>query len=350
MARLFERLFPSAARAVELALTDPRTPIRSPWSSTSLSRVALADLEGLAPGEVQRSQAMKVPSVVRSRGLICGTLSRYPLSRWEGDTKLTPAPWMVSTNTGQSPRIRMLWTLDDMFFSGLGLWAVERGADGESGNITDALRVPPGQWNVQPDTGIVLVDGRPASTEEVILFEGPQEGLLTIADGAIVASRDMTRAWAARVEAPVPLIVVKQTDTALQLDEDEIDDMLDDFEKARRNGGSVFGPRGYEIDIEGDVKTDLFVEGRNAERIDFGNYANMPAAMLDGSLSTATLTYSTTEGKRSEFVDFSLAYWAMPIEARLSQDDVLPNGQDCRFDLQWLTTPTQPATNPGQED
>lgn len=326
------------------------SPVRSPWTSTSLTRVVLADMAGLKPGAVTRAQAMKVPGVARGRGLICGTLSRYPLTRWAGETRLDPAPWMVSTRTGQSPRLRMLWTLDDVLFSGLSPWAVERGPAGESGSITDALRIPPGRWAVEP-SGAVLVDGKPASAEEVLLFEGPQEGLLTIADEAVEASRAMAAAWSQRVKSPIPLINIKQRENTLQLNKPEIEGMLDDFEAARSNGGgTTFTPAEVDAEVLGDVKADLYIEGRNAERLDWGNYVGLPAAMLDGSMSTATLTYSTSEGKRSEFVDFSLAYWAMPIEARLSQDDVLPEGQDCRFDLAYLTSTVQPATNPGQED
>ena len=81
-----------------------------------------------------------------------------------------------------------------------------------------------------------------------------------------------------------------------------------------------------------------------------GLCACAPAAMLDGSMSTATLTYSTQEGKRSEFVDYSLNYWASAVEARLSQDDVTPEGTFVRFDISWLTSPNQPGQNPSQED
>lgn len=348
--RLFERSFPTAAAAT-FAMTNP--PVRSPFATATLSRVVLADMTGVKAGTITRSDAMKVPAIARARGLICGTLSRYPLSRWNGDTRLEPAPWMVSTRTGISPRLRMLWTLDDQLFSGVSVWAVERGPKGDGadvGPMTDAIRIAPGVWTLD-EAGRVLVDGKPVSDEEVLVFEGPQEGLLTIADEAIDASRAMRSAWATRVKSPIPLVVLKQTDKNVHYEDTEVDEMLDDAEAARANGGAMFAPDGIDPAFPGDVKTDLFIEGRNAERLDYGNYANMPAAMLDGSMSTATLTYSTTEGRRSEFVDFSLAYWAMPIEARASQADVLPApDEDARFDLEYLTTPTQPATNPGQKD
>ena len=146
-------------------MSDPRSALRSPWSSTSLTRIALADLTGLNPGETTRADAMKVPAVVRGRGLICGTLSRYPLTLWQlgptpdSDVQLVTPKWFQSTGTGQSPITRMLWTLDDLIFCGMSVWATSRD---DNGDITDAVRIAPAYWTVNPDSLGVLVNGEPA--------------------------------------------------------------------------------------------------------------------------------------------------------------------------------------------
>lgn len=350
---LFEKLLPSRQVA---AFVMGNAPLASPWSSTQLTRVALADMLGVESGIVTRSDAMKIAPVARGRGLICGTLSRYPLTLWkdagtgnpDDDVQLPSPAWMTSTNTPVSTISRMLWTLDDLLFSGLSLWAVERDA---SGAITDAIRVDRANWSVDPDSLGVIVNGSPVSDpRSVILFEGPQEGLLTIANDAVKASRNLAKAWQRRVESPIPVMSLRQTDQNAGLVPEEVDEALLDLELARVNGSSVFVPFGYEVGVHGDVKTDLFVEGRNAERLDWGNYIGLPAAMLDGSMSTATLTYSTSEGKRSEFVDYSLSYWASAPEARLSLDDVTEPGTYVRFDLKWLTNAIQQTRNTGVED
>ena len=49
-------------------------------------------------------------------------------------------------------------------------------------------------------------------------------------------------------------------------------------------------------------------------------------------------------------VDLSLAFWATPLEARLSMDDVTPAGSRIAFDLEYLSTPTQPAQGAAHED
>lgn len=352
-------LFGPSREAVGLLVTDPTAPIRSPWTSTQLRRVIVSELAGVESAEVSRSDAVRIPAVSRGRGLICGTLARHPLTLHRytdggdgghasaGEQVPTPA-WLTSTNTRQSPSSRVLWTLDDLLFSGLSVWAVERDADNA---ITDAVRVSPAYWSIDPDSLGVIVNGKLADDDEVIVFEGPQDGLLTIADDAIRASRNLANAWQQRVKAPIPLTAIRQTDPNAQLTDDEVDDLIIDWESARANGGTAFIPPGFDVDALGAGQApDLYVEGRNAERIDWANFIGLPAAMLDGSMSTATLTYSTQEGKRSEFVDYSLNYWAQPIEARLSQDDITPEGTFCRFDIRWLTNPEQGGSNPPMED
>lgn len=345
-------LGPSKA-SVGLLVNGPNAPIRSPWSSTQLRRVALSELAGVEPRVVSRSDAMRVPAITRARGLICGTLSRYPLTLWRyvdgvNDERVPTPAWMTSTRTRQGPSQRMLWSLDDMLFGAMSVWAVERDADKA---ITDAIRIDPIYWTVDPDSRGVLVNGQPVSDDEVLVIEGPQDGLLTMAEDAVRASRNLANAWQQRVKAPVPLLAIKQTDPNAQLTDDEIDDLILDSEAARANGGTAFCPPGFEFDAMGTgAAPDLYVEGRNADRIDWANFVGLPAAMLDGSMSTATLTYSTQEGKRSEFVDYSLNYWAAAVESRLSQDDVTPEGTFVRFDISWLTNPVQAGTNPSSED
>ncbi|PKQ22207.1 MAG: hypothetical protein CVT65_14510 [Actinobacteria bacterium HGW-Actinobacteria-5] len=146
------------------------------------------------------------------------------------------------------------------------------------------------------------------------------------------------------------MVKITQTEANTDLTEDEVDDMVLDFDTARQDSATAFVPYGYDAEAMGVVAPDLYIEGRNADRLDWANNIGLPAALLEGSMATATLTYSTQEGRRNEFVDYSLAAWALPMEDRLSQDDVTPPGHYIRFDLQWLLSTTQHGTNPGTED
>lgn len=347
---LFDKLLPSR-QAVGLLLARPDQPaIRSPWTESNLARVALADITGMQVPGVSRLEAMGVPAVARGRGLIVGHLSALPLKLWDAaaGVEVQAPAWFGSTRTLQSPRMRLAWTFDDLIFTGMSLWACERDA---AGGIVDAIRVPRNQWRPDPDTLGVEVNGQavtdPAS---VILFEGLQEGLLTIAAGDIRGALDMSSAWRKRVKSPIPNVALTQTEQNVELEDDEIDQLILDWEAAREASGTAFVPWGIKADAMGDVKTELFTDGRNGSRLDLANYLQVPASLLEGSQSTATLTYSTQEGRRSDFLDSCLTYWAAPIEARLSQDDITPDGSTVRFDYSSLATPTQPAHTNTTED
>lgn len=329
----------------------PHTGLKSPWAPRShLERVVAADIYGAdgkpLAGGISRAQAMKVPSIVKGRSLIVGTLARQPLAKFRGETKIDADAWMYRTSTAQAPRTRMLWTLDDLIFYGTSLWALERGAQGR---ILDAVRVPPAWWEVDEDLN-VLVYGQPVKAEDVVLIEGPQDGLLEIANETIAGALAIERAWIKRVKTPVPLMELHSTESAHDLEEDEVDELLKAWESARAEGGTAYTPASIEAKVHGTTPTDLFTNGRNGVRLDVANFLGLPASLLEGSTSTASLTYSTTEGKRNELVDYSLAFWANPIEARLSQDDVVPAGQRVAFDLEYLTDPAQPAQGPVHED
>lgn len=339
--------FTSRVTALQADASPVYSSIRSPWTSTALSKIAYSDIFGGETTIVSRAEAMKVPAIAKGRALIVGTLSRQPLAKFRGGEKIASDAWMYRTNAQVSPQVRMAWTIDDLIFYGNSLWAVQRGSRNQ---LLDAIRVPREYWHVDPDSLGILVRGELVSAEEVLYFEGPQDGLLDIASEDIRAARAMSRAWASRVDAPVPLIELHITDVNAQLEDDEQDALVDSWEAARRLGGTALTPAEIETKVHGTTPTDLFVNGRNASRLDFANFLALPAQLLEGSTATASLTYSTQEGARNELVDLSLAFWATPIEARLSMDDVTPAGTRTAFDLEYLSTPTQPAQGPAHED
>jgi phage portal protein BeeE len=137
-----------------------------------------------------------------------------------------------------------------------------------------------------------------------------------------------------------------------QMEDEEIQDLITAWADARTppNGAVGFTDNRVEVRVHGTVSADMFENARNAAVLDEARLTGVPAGILDGSQSTASLTYSTQEGRRNEFLDYSLAQFLDPIEARLSPDDVSGPGRVIRFDRSSLTALAAPAITEPQED
>lgn len=331
------------------ATTSARSPrIASPWSQgNSLAAIQTA-MFGETYAPMTRAEAMRVPAMAKARAIITGTLAKQPLGLYDNGTPVTPLPrWMQATNTELPVWHRMAWTLDDLIFSGWSLW-VKDGA----GYDFDAMRVPFDLWQFNAFGGIeISVNGDwvPVRGDEVILFVGPQEGMLDLAADTLRGARAVEKTILDRARTPYSAIDIKQTD-GTALEPEEIDDLIEDFIASRRDhDGSSIGyvPGGIELEYHGE-KPEMLIEARNAYRLDVAAFANLPGQILDASLSTASLTYSTQEGRRNELLDYSLGYWADPIASRLSQDDVVEPGLSVRFDMTdfvaLITNPAAPTT------
>lgn len=298
-------------------------------------------------GDVNRNAAMQIPAIVRARSILIGIIAQFGMKEFEGETEVAQ-PWLYTTSGNVSLWHRMAWTLDDWLFYGWSAWAVQRDADDQ---ITDGARIPYERWTVDERTGEIRVDGKTANASEVLLLPGPFEGLLLAGAPTIRGARALDRAWVGRAQNPIPLIVIQQT-TDDEMEDDEVDEMVAAYAAARTSptGAVVWSDSRTKIEALGTVSTDLFEEGRNAIVLDIARLTGLPAALLDGSLSSATLTYSTQEGTHNEFADFSLAYWTAPFESRMSMDDVCKPGRRIRLDkTDFITTANAPIAAPVED-
>ena len=349
-----------------VGLAGGRSGIRSPWAGSSLQSAVFADIFGADDTPATRAQAMTVPPVVKARHLICTILPNYPLRQYENAAEVTAQPaWLAGTDSEVHPSTRLTWTFDDMYFAGWSLWAVERSTDPTNGwedrkgrwipAIVDAARVPPERWTfkAQADGSVTLdVDGQPVENPlEVVLIPGPFEGILATATRTMRGAVNIEKTWVARARSPIPALELHQT-TDDELDDDEIDALIAAWSDARDDpaGAVAYTPYNIEARPHGTADPMFLIEGRNAVRLDIANFSGLPATALDGSLSTASLTYSTEEGKRNELADLSLVMWRTPLEGRLSMDDVCPPGQRIALDLSDWLTPDQSGTAPARED
>lgn len=320
----------------------------SPWSTAQLARVVAEAAFGQQAQLLTRADAMSHPAFVKGRGMIVSQIAPAPLVVLDERGPVTTQPaWLYRTAGTLSPYHRMLWTVDDIICEGWSLWGTPRD---DAGLITDGERIPSEWWHFDAD-GRIIVNDEVVSAEEYTLIPGPSEGFLEYAHRSMRGAIALEDAYVKRARVPIPLVELHETVEG-SLEDDEIDALIDDYVEARKdeNGAVTFTPSGIELKVHGEQAANLAIEGRNFSRIDVANFLMLPASALDGSLSTASLTYSTQEGQRNEVQDYSIAYWSDPIAARFSQDDVVPKGQRVRFDFAQQRTTTPSPTGPVTKD
>lgn len=329
--------------------------IRSPFAG-DLNRVVVPDLLSLFGIDdwscFGRAQAMSLPGVFRARAILLSLIADKPLHGWRYDEKLpfeAQPSFLYRTPGILGPWQRMARTLDDLIFYPWSLWLTQRGAADNSGRkpILNAVHCPYESWQVN-EAGLIEVKNQDggwdvADEDEVLLIPGPSEGLIAYAVRTLRGSAAIEDAWVTRARNPSPITELHLTED-IPLTDTEVTATRDAWVEARRSssGSVAVTPSNIDvIDHGGDADAQLYVEGRNSSRLDIAAFFNLPGAILDATTATASLTYVTQEGTRTSVYDLSLPYWVRPIESRLSQDDVVPQGQSVRFDFTSLA-PTAP--------
>ena len=335
---VLERLFPR--------IPDMRVmPQIEAWVDRSnLEQVVLHDL-GIVSVPLGRAAAMRVPAMARARNLTAGTVAPLPLQALRGADVADPQPyWMFGTDgqlgdltpaqrrkwsvTPQGPYHRMAWTVDDLLFYGESLWLVtQRLATGFPSRM---VRVPFDQWSVE-DGVVVDTDMDPFPAADLVWIPGAVEGLLSFGAGTLQMAYDLERN--ARDVAMRPLRLEAHQTSAAELTPGERADIVSEIKAAMAaNDGVLFTNNAVEL-VEHRVDSDALQLGaRNASALDVARIANMPAMMLDATAQGASLEYQTMTGRNQQWLDYGLALFMDPVEARLSMDDVLPAGQRSAFD------------------
>lgn len=334
----------------------PFPQIASPWAPTPshLQSIVWSDIFDRETRPLNRDAAMRVPAVARARHLVAPTIARLPLTVWRSDVEVTPGPsWISRSKIDASPFHRMLWTIDDLIFYGWSLWIVERGA---SGQVLDAARIPYAWWDVEDDGRIMIQLGpdqekRPAAADEVVLIPGFHEGIVNFGVDAIRQAAALAETARERAEHPAAMIDLHYTGDN-PMTEDQIDALVDRWIAARNRNKSGVGFTNKLVEARelGTGDTQLLIEGRNAAAVEVARVIGLPAAMIDAVTASAGLEYNTGETRNAQFIDYGLAAYMESVTARLSADDVVPQGQSVRFDTSTLRDLAPAPTGPITED
>ncbi|OII04309.1 hypothetical protein BIU96_07875 [Curtobacterium sp. MCBA15_008] len=241
----------------------------------------------------------------------------------------------------------LTWVADDILFLGHALLSVKRGSDGFPVSID---RISPDRYTIT--NGSILVDEKPVDARDVIFVPGLVDGLLDIGARSIRGARYVEEAWVGRVRNPIPQTVIKETTDQTNISDERAEGIVRQFNEKRRDpdGATTYVPYGLAVEALGANDSNLFVEARNALRIDIGSFVGVPSTLMDATTVQASLTYENKAGERDRFYVEALPLYAAAIEQRLSLDDVVPRGQRVRFDFSELYAQVPTPTGAPTED
>ncbi|HUG50384.1 MAG TPA: hypothetical protein VLZ78_05245 [Terrimesophilobacter sp.] len=332
----------------------------------SIHSMFVADALPVAPDAVTRDTAFRVPAVDRAHDVICSVIADMPWVAYDGTrmvrdaetgelepTRLEQQPeWLTNTKTGIPPYDLRWAVTSDLFMHGWAAIGFELGADGLP---TDALHIPKALWSIKDGTIQVnaQIDARYRQRVVPIRLGYGKNGMMVDALDDIKAARTIADAYRDRIENPI-------AHTTLTVEGDKWDgwswserEEMRQFwitGRAAKGGAVAMKPSWITADMSGQLPTDLFESGRNANRLDLANHAGLPASMLEGvrqggSGGGTEMRYTGVQNgaQRSEVWDFGVRKYAGAIAARLSLDDVCASGHLIRLDTsRFLATPAPP--------
>ena len=271
-----------------------------------------------------RAEAISVPAMARARHVIC-TPARLPLAvtpeAYENDALIRqpdPNRTRAAVHTD---------TLDSLLFHGSACWRVtDRYADGRPRR---AEYVALHRLAMDRDSGWQL-DDSPVSSSDLIWFEGPHEGILSLGRRALRAAVNLDRAYSATAQNPVVAAELHQL-SGDQLSKDEQETLVSQTREAMRSRGVVYTNEALELKVHAAESENLLISGRQAAAVDIARTVGLPAPIIDAYAPGSSGTYQTFAARLREARDIGIDAYASAVTDRLSMDDILPRGVQCQY-------------------
>lgn len=282
---------------------------------------------------VSRRAAMTVPAVARARNIIAGTIASLEMQTYLESTEaeLPNRPVIKQPDPSLARSTTTVWTIDDLIFYGVAYWTI-LATSPEDGRVTQARRIDPLRVNTRTDaTGQLIlaytVDGVDVPMRGVgslIVFWGPDEGVLARASRTINAAIELEAAALRMAQEPVPAMVLRNEGMNLPADQKEA--LLTAFKSARRTRSTAYVEGPINLEVVGlDSAQMQLTEARAYTASEIARVMNIPAWYINAE--SATSTYSNVSAERRSLLDFSLRPYLDSFESRLSMDDITPRGQ-----------------------
>jgi hypothetical protein len=296
----------------------PAPNLSSPWSTgTGLSPLLAQDLGyGTAGTPATVHEALACPPIYRGIAALSTLVSQLHFTYDDGSDLSKDDAWMNEGVGSITPGQRLAATIQDLILSRDSVLWVQR----EGGRITQAVKLPRDLWGLDW-MGNVIINGKtPPDQSQFIYFQSLMPlGLCEAAAETIRHFHDLRATIRARGKNPIPLLEIQVTEDWYGSDA-ELADAQKKWSDARMAEFGAVGitPRGLKLVAHtGGSAEDMLIAARNAVRLDFANFLNLAASLLEGA-NGASGTYENTLQAKDELITLSLEMWLKPLEQRMS--------------------------------
>jgi HK97 family phage portal protein len=287
---------------------------------------------------IDRASSLEIPSVVRARNLICGTIAAMPLELYRKSTgeELGKPVWMDQPSPNQPRALTISYTVDSLLFYGWALWKITS-RYAEDGRPASFEWVPNSRitplyegFNNYYIAGYEI-DGVQYSNDDVVTFQSLNDGILTTGARVLRGALDLEIASTLAAATPMPSGYIKNT--GADLDPKEVQGLLAAWKSARQNRSTAYLTSTLEYSPTSFTPKDMmYNEAKQDYATQIARLCNVDAFYLSADANNS-MTYSNLLDSRKQFVSLTLQPFITAIEDRLSMNDVTAIGNEVRFDL-----------------
>jgi Phage portal protein len=284
-------------------------------------------------GWLTRATAWRVPAAAQALQIIAGTLSTLPLARWRGPMLTGDDSLIAQPDPATTRSATIMATVEDLVLYPYAYWIV-LARDGRNFPIA-ARHVPADRVDDRlTEEGIIRYEKEEYEAKAVLRFASPTPGLTLTGADALWTAYLLSRAAQRYANEPVPSGYLQNTG-AVDLEEDEIDNLLDTWAAARQARATAYvGPNVNYQTTSFNAEQLQLTAGRELASAEIARLCNLPPHYVNApQAGGSSMTYTTLETARRDLVDLCLGQYMAAVCDRLSLDDVTPHGQEVRFSL-----------------
>ena len=287
---------------------------------------------------IDRMSAVAIPSILRCRNLICGTIGSIPLELYSKSTgaELVSPPWLDQPDIRQPRSQTIAWTIDSLIFYGVAYWEVTETyiSSGRPARFAWVQNTRVSTTLNAEGTEVLYysVSGtrRPMSgVGSLITFQSFTNGILNVGARTIQAALDLEKAASVSTQTAMPTGIIRNN--GADLPEAQVQGLLASWKASRNSRSTAFLTSTLEY-----IPTS-FSPAEMTYNASIQNYAlqiarmmNVPANMIDAEVFRSQIYQNIVDG-RKEFMAYTLQPYLSVVEDRLSMDDLTARTSEVKF-------------------